>query len=308
MGYIPKKLSSKEDVFFEEFEEKACCAKPVIGSEDGYKICTHCGYILSKVFDSSERRVYTPQDKKNRVINEVVRSNIGPRTIIRGNRDASGGLLASDVASKFARLSKIQNSIFDSFERNLKIALPLLENIRERLHAPKIVAKNALKIYQCVVKQKLTVGRSIESLLSASVFAAMRINAIPLTMNEILEITNVPKKKCVRNLRLIQLKVLPLLKLKVTHLGPDKFINRFVDDLKLPMECRNLAIKLLKQTVKRGYNISGKDPKGLAAAFIYTASKMCGDKRTQKEICEASQITQLTLRKRRTELSNYIVV
>ena len=66
--------------------------------------------------------------------------------------------------------------------------------------------------------------------------------------------------------------------------------------------------KLLEEARQRGYNISGKDPKGLAAALIYSASKVCGHRRTQREICEISQVTQLTLRKRRTELSKYIVV
>lgn len=314
MGLYTKKTQNNhkntknEDLFFEEYEERACCVEPEIGEEDGYYVCMNCGFIHSKIFESSPRRAYTPQDKKNRQIHEVVRTNIGPRTVIRGRRDASGGLLTSDVASKFARLSKIQNSIFDSFERNLKIAVPLLENVRERLHIPKVVARNALNIYQCVVKQKLTIGRSIESLLSASMFAAMRINSIPLTMDEILEITKIPKKQCVKNFKLIQLKVLPSLNFKVKTLDPDIYIDRFVNDLKLPMECRNYAVKLLNEAKDRGYNISGKDPKGLAAALIYTASKVCGEKRTQREICEISQITQLTLRKRRTELSKYIVV
>ncbi|MFX1274174.1 MAG: transcription initiation factor IIB family protein [Promethearchaeota archaeon] len=314
MGLYTKKTQNNhkntknEDLFFEEYEERACCVEPEIGEEDGYYVCMNCGFIHSKIFESSPRRAYTPQDKRNRQIHEVVRTNIGPRTVIRGRRDASGGLLTSDVASKFARLSKIQNSIFDSFERNLKIAVPLLENVRERLHIPKVVARNALNIYQCVVKQKLTIGRSIESLLSASMFAAMRINSIPLTMDEILEITKIPKKQCVKNFKLIQLKVLPNLNFKVKTLDPDMYIDRFVNDLKLPMECRNYAVKLLNEAKDRGYNISGKDPKGLAAALIYTASKVCGEKRTQREICDISQITQLTLRKRRTELSKYIVV
>jgi len=314
MGLYTKKTqnhhknSKNEDLFFEEFEERACCIEPEVGEEDGYYVCMSCGFIHSKIFDSTPRRAYTPQDKKNRQIHEVVRTKIGPRTVIRGRRDASGGLLTSNIASKFARLSKIQNSIFDSVERNLKIAIPLLENVRERLHVPKIVAKNALSIYQSVVKQKLTVGRSIESLLSASMFAALRINSIPLTMDEILEITKIPKKQCVKNVKLIQIKVLPNLNFKIKTLNPNSYIDRFVNDLKLPMECRNYAVKLLKEARTRGYNISGKDPKGLAAALIYSAAKVCGERRTQREICDISQITQLTLRKRKTELSRYIVV
>ncbi len=313
MGLYTKKNShhfekpKKEDHFFEEFEERPCCPMPQVCQEDGYYVCLNCGFIQSKIFDDAPRRTYNAQEKKDRVINEVVKNNIGPRTVIRGKRDASGGLLTSDIASKFARLSKIQNSVVDSFERNLKIAIPLLENIRERLHIPNVVARNALTIYQSVVKKKLTVGRSIEALLSASMFAAMRIHGTPLTMSEILEITNVPHKKCVKNFKLILIEVLPSLNLKVTNMNATAYINRFVDELKLPMQCRNYAIKLLKQAKQRGYNTSGKDPKGLAAAFIYSATKVCGEKRTQKEICEIAQVTQLTLRKRRTELSKHIL-
>ncbi|MBN1803369.1 MAG: hypothetical protein JW891_17795 [Candidatus Lokiarchaeota archaeon] len=314
MGLYTKKNShhsekpKREDHFFEEFEEKSCCPMPQISQEDGYYVCLNCGFIISKIFDDAPRRTYTAEEKKDRIINEVVKNKIGPRTVIRGKRDASGGLLTSDIASKFARLSKIQNSVVDSFERNLKIAIPLLENLRERLQIPNVVARNALKIYQSVVRKKLTVGRSIESLLSASMFAAMRIHEIPLTMSEILEITNIPHKKCIKNFKLILLEVLPSLNLKVNNLNASSYINRFIEELKLPMQCRNYAIKLLKQAKERGYNTSGKDPKGLAAAFIYSASKVFGEKRTQKEICEIAQVTQLTLRKRRTELSKYILI
>ena len=125
-------------------------------------------------------------------------------------------------------------------------------------------------------------------------------------MDEILEITGVPKKKCVKDYGLVRLKILPELNLKVQHLKPDRYIDRFTEDLKLPMQCRNFAIRLLLKAINKGYNTSGKDPKGIAAAVIYAASQMCGEIRTQKEVCSTTQVTQVTLRNRKREIAQHV--
>jgi len=47
---------------------------------------------------------------------------------------------------------------------------------------------------------------------------------------------------------------------------------------------------------------AGKDPAGLAAAAIYVASLLENERRTQKEIAQAAQVTEVTVRNRYKEL------
>ena len=43
---------------------------------------------------------------------------------------------------------------------------------------------------------------------------------------------------------------------------------------------------------------AGKDPQGMAAAAIYIACVIEGEKKTQKEIAEAAGVTEVTVRNR----------
>ena len=295
-----------DDFFFEDPKEKTCCSSPKYSVDEGFRVCQNCGEVRLQIFDHSPRRTYNQQEKKNRVINEIVYNPIGPRTVIKGNKDAHGRILNSKDASYFRKLGKINKSIFSSFERNLYTAIPVFDRVQERLNIPDNTRKDAMRIYTYAVKEKMTMGRSIESLISAAVFCAIRISGIPVSMDEILEITSVPKKKCVKDYGLIRLKILPQLNFKVKHLTPDRYIDRFTEDLKLPMQCRNFAVRLLLKAINKGYNTSGKDPKGIAAAVIYAAAQMCGEIRTQKEVCSTTQVTQVTLRNRKREIAQHV--
>ena len=72
------------------------------------------------------------------------------------------------------------------------------------------------------------------------------------------------------------------------------------------MKCRNVAVRLIETALQQGFKLAGKDPKGVAAASIYISSKLCNEKRTQKEICNLTQITEVTLRNRVKDLMKYV--
>ncbi|MDH5746728.1 MAG: transcription initiation factor IIB, partial [Candidatus Bathyarchaeota archaeon] len=47
---------------------------------------------------------------------------------------------------------------------------------------------------------------------------------------------------------------------------------------------------------------SGRGPTGMAAAASYIASMLTGEKRTQREVAEVAQVTEVTIRNRYKEL------
>ncbi|MEM4272444.1 MAG: hypothetical protein QXH30_02545, partial [Candidatus Bilamarchaeaceae archaeon] len=61
------------------------------------------------------------------------------------------------------------------------------------------------------------------------------------------------------------------------------------------------AVQLIRKAVKRGL-ISGRGPTGVAAAALYIASAIVGEKRTQKEVADVAGVTEVTIRNRYREL------
>ncbi|MGV9173707.1 MAG: transcription initiation factor IIB [Promethearchaeia archaeon] len=295
----------EERDFFEEFKEEPCCDSPKIAQEDGFFVCLNCGFVYSQVLDDRPRRAFTYEEIKKRKKNERVYSPIGPRTVIRGNRDARGGLLSPKYKSKFNRLAKIHRSLTTSYERNLWIALPNLQRLQKKLSIPDQVAEDALRIYTQTVKKKLTMGRSIDNLLAASIFCSLRVHGIPRTIEEITKAAQLSKKKVIKSYRLILIKILPHLNLKVQHFSADRYVDKFNSELGLSMKCRNIAVKLIKNAKSNGFNTGGKDPKGIAAAAIYMGSKICNESRTQKEIAKLAKVTEVTLRMRARDLREF---
>lgn len=285
--------------------EDMCCNAQHFVEEQGYVTCQNCGTVFERILDLNPRRAFTQEEVSKRKNTEPVYSPFGPRTVIRGNADAKGTVLSMKDQSKFQRLSKIHRSLTSSYERNLWMALPNFQRMQERLGLPEAVTEEALRIYTHAVKEKLTMGRSIDTLLAASIYVSLKIHGNPRTIEEILKISETPKKALVKTYRLILMKILPKLNIRVAHLGPTRFVDKFIEELKMPMEIRHLAVELINTGKKNGMLIEGKDPKGLAAAAIYISARKKNFPRTQIEIAKLSRVTEVTLRMRAKDLMKY---
>jgi predicted transcriptional regulator len=57
------------------------------------------------------------------------------------------------------------------------------------------------------------------------------------------------------------------------------------------------AIRIINEAKKKRI-VTGKDPMGLAAASLYVACVLNGERKTQKEIAEVANVTEVTIRNR----------
>ena len=87
------------------------------------------------------------------------------------------------------------------------------------------------------------------------------------------------------------------MKLKMPIDGPMKFIPSIAAKLNLRRDTEQLAVKILRKARERN-ELSGKDPRGLAAAALYMACIQNQDKRIQKDVAMAAGTTEVTLRNR----------
>ncbi len=295
-----------QDLPSTEFEN--CCKKPSIHIRDGNRLCLNCGIIFQKEFVGNERRAYTVEEIQNRKRTEPRWRDFGPRTMLPNTKtDSKGKSIGAKEQVLFSRLSKIQNSLISSIERNFWEAKPKLKMLCSKLNIPEYISNSAWKIYSIVAKKKLTMGRSINGFISGALYAAIRVHDFPRLLDEICEASLTPRRTVHRSLAMIIREVLPDLKLKYQPITAEILVFRFGNELELPMNIQKCAINMLKKASKAGLKRTGKDPKGLAAACIYIAAKDGAMRKTQSRVAEIAKITEVTLRSRAKQIRNKLI-
>lgn len=272
----------------------------------GDVVCTQCGIVLDdrlidqgaewRAFDSRER------DKKSRVGAPATLTihDKGLSTIIDWrDKDAHGKKLSPKKRAEAYRLRRwqLRMRVHSSIDRNLAFAMNELDRLCSQLKIPKSIKETSALIYRKAIEQNLIRGRSIESMMAASIYTACRIRKKPITIEELSKNSRINKKELGRCYRLI----LWQLKIKIPTTSPKDFISRFTSELALSSRTQNYALQILEKARRRGL-IGGKDPSGMAAASLYIAAIQHGEKRTQREIASIANITEVTVRNRYKEL------
>jgi len=88
--------------------------------------------------------------------------------------------------------------------------------------------------------------------------------------------------------------------LEMKPVDPKKYVPRFASELQLSGEAQAKANEIIEETADQGL-LSGKSPTGFAAAAIYAASLLCNEKKTQREVADVAQVTEVTIRNRYQE-------
>jgi len=289
-------------------DNSQCCSDPQIIEEDGQRVCMNCGLVHSSTeFVSVEKRAYTADEVKNRRRTEPRWRSYGPRTIIGLNSpDSKGQHLEGKRKVLFNRLSKIQGSLVNSLERNFWEAKPKMNALALKLTIPEYIMETAWKIYSEVAKQKLTMGRTIDSFVTASIYAAIRIHEFPRLLEEIVDIALLPLRSVHRSLGLVVRLVLPRVNLRYKPVSPEPLVYRFGNDLNLSILVQQRASEMLKKAMRKGLEKIGKDPKGLAAAVLYIAAKLTDERLTQTAIADCARVTEVTLRTRAKQIKSFL--
>jgi transcription initiation factor TFIIB len=153
-------------------------------------------------------------------------------------------------------------------------------------------------LYRKLIVGKRVKIRSIDATVAASIYAACRLRESPRSLAEIARFSPVSKKKIGAHYRTLAMK----LKLRMPIPGPENYISRFITDLGLPGEVQRISIELIERAKEIHNLVSGRDPRGLAAAAIYIASIMTDERVTQRAIARTAGVTEVTIRNRYKEL------
>ncbi|MFW5705159.1 MAG: hypothetical protein ACOCXG_04940, partial [Nanoarchaeota archaeon] len=83
--------------------------------------------------------------------------------------------------------------------------------------------------------------------------------------------------------------------------NPVDYISRFASVLGYGPQTQSRGIEILSQALSLELT-SGRGPIGIAAAALYIAGLLEGERRTQRDISEVSGVTEVTIRNRYKEI------
>lgn len=277
-----------------------CKTYPAItDSERGEIVCGGCGLILlQNMADASyENNGYTSEDymKMSRTgpASSLTMNDRGLSTVIGNNKDSAGKALSSKTKYEFNRLRTWDQRSKSRKTASLSRAFTLLHGMKTKLGISDNVVENAAYIYRKVVNAKLTRGRTMASLISASLYAACRENNIPRTLDDIADAGNVERRILSRDLRTIIKK----LGLNLNQYETTSFISKISNNMSLKEKTKRDAFEILRRCEKEQIT-AGKHPVAQAAASLYLSCIMNGEKVSQKKFATESGVSDVTIRNR----------
>jgi transcription initiation factor TFIIB len=179
------------------------------------------------------------------------------------------------------------------------VALRQLDTLKDKLGLSDAIIEKAAYIFRKAHEKGIIRGRSTIAVLAAVVYIACRQMDAPRTLDEIALTSNIKRKlisKCYRELVFE-------LELRLPAIDNKKCIVRVANKANISEKTKYKAMNLMSEVVKRGIS-TGKDPMGLAAAVLYASCVMTGEQKSQVDLANAAEITQVTIRNRFKDLAN----
>ena len=273
----------------------------VTDHECGEVICSRCGVVVDRLESpaTQEWRSFNVDDfyRRSRTggATSLARYNKGLLTTIGNSRDTK------EKGLNFDRIRVWDFRIQTANDRSLKQALPSLEHLKESLALPDTIVEKSAYFYRKAARINLIKGRTVSSILGASVYLACRELETPRTLNEVSSSINVPRKKISRDYRLLVHTFDP----KIPAIDHVRCITRIANKVGLSEKTKRVAVNIMRQVIAMQVS-AGKGPMGIAATVLYIACLQAGEMKTQKELSIAAGVTEVTIRNRYSELKKYL--
>ncbi len=273
----------------------------------GELICEECGLVIDDQYidQGPEWRAFDMQQENNKAragpaMTQMMHDKGLSTKIDNSNRDSQGRSLSNSKKAQMYRLRKWQrrSRISGARESTLVSALSEIKRLASTMGLPNHVKERSASIYREAVEKNLIRGRSLKIVATAVLYTACRELEIPRTLDEFAEITDFDRKEIGRTYRFLKWE----LNMKLKPTKPQNYLQKFCNELNLGGDVKKIAEDILTRAEEKEL-LSGKGPTGLAAASIYIAGIKGGDRRTQIEIAEVADVTEVTVRNRYKELA-----
>ncbi|MFQ5909479.1 MAG: transcription initiation factor IIB family protein [Thermoplasmata archaeon] len=269
-------------------------------------VCTDCGLVIDEniidhgqEWSSYSREEWATHARTGPPMSYLVHDKGLSTDIPDSNVDAQKRRLSMKTKQRFYRMRLLHNRVRAGIPggRGLIEALRELDRISSSLGLPSAFKEEAAMIYRRAREEGLVQGRSIRSVMGASVYAVCRLYDVPRTFDEIAKAANADPKSVKRAYNAVSRK----LKLTLQLTRPRDYLERFGSNLGLSRKVRARALEFLESVPELDV-VSGKSPLGTVAAAIYMAAIELGEHVTQRDISNIAGVSEVTLRARCKEI------
>ena len=182
-------------------------------------------------------------------------------------------------------------------ERNLGHGLGEVRRVTSALDLPETVRDRACVIFRRAHSADLLVGRSVDGVAAASVYAGARCLQHPVTLDTVGCVARVTQDRVASSYRTLNAE----LELPTKPMGPKAYVPKLASELDASSQVRRRAERLADAAETAGITI-GSNPVGFAGACLYLAACEEGQALTQAEVSNAADVSTTTLRSHRDAL------
>ncbi|XP_024529281.1 plant-specific TFIIB-related protein 1 [Selaginella moellendorffii] len=214
----------------------------------------------------------------------------------------------STVCGHLAELERVMAEYYPNGGANLAGSLNLVDMLRAYFQIVEVSSvlglerdssEHAIQLFRDCSTATLLRNRNIEALATAALVQASREAQEPRTLQEISVAANIPQKEIARHMKLLS----DALKLSqpINSNSISVHMPRFCNLLQLNKTTQDLASHIGEVVISKSF-CTRRNPISISAAAIYLACQLEDKRKTQTEICKATGLTEVTLRKVYKEL------
>jgi transcription initiation factor TFIIB len=269
--------------------------------DSGETVCSMCGLVVQEKTQEIRIRSYNKMvDPRRAEFSSLSSYDMGLSTIIgKTDKDAKGQKLQPTVQTTIQRLRTWDHRIqlHESRDRNLKQAFLELYTLKSKFNLSDMTIEKAAYIYRKALTKRLIGGRSIDAVLVAAAYIAIRETLSSISLKEISKVSNIRVNTIARMVRLLSLE----LGILIPIADPTIYVTKIGNILGLSEKTKRLALELMSYIKDIEYS-GGKKPTSLAATILFIACSKTGEHISQKEIAKAAGVTEVTIRTRFRDL------
>jgi transcription initiation factor TFIIB len=309
-----------------------CRSDLIFDTQHGEYICQSCGYVVLDKLDycghetHSNDSVDKLKSMRGSGHTSFLLMNHGLQTEISiSDKDYNGKPIGSAAAERLASVRRLHSRLkASSEERRITRVLSAIDKICSKMFLPRSLSEAAARIYRSYSSKNDTRGLSIVGNAVAAVYLACKQSCVARGLEEIVDAVDFCNSKgsslkiafrCYKKMTMCMTDHneeslhretarphLPSPPLQFDHVIPiDKYIAKIANKSGIDWRVQKLAVEIAHQT-QGNILLSGKDPVGIAAAYLYISVCICGYNTYLTDIANFSQITEITIRTRCKEI------
>ena len=278
-----------------QYHQQCSLCKGNLVATDVDVVCSKCGTVADeKIVDDS--RDYENKDGSGGRVgpptNQMWKLNENSSVISQTGKDASGRRITGQNKAMVNRISVWDRRAKSSGARTRNKANSEITRISEILHIPEQVKQRGAEIYRECEKRKMLAGRKAAVFSVACLYVSCRENGISKALSEFAEASFAKRNDLGAYYRTI----VQELDVKTKVMSPTSYLSRIATNAVPPL---SVTVQKQAMVLLESYDDkAGKDPVGLAAAALYYVAKLKNLNHSQRVICMAAGITELTIRNR----------